>query len=767
MIFNNFIHTVKYTIIMNTIIDTITCPITNCVMTDPVSGSDGHTYERTAIERALQIRQESPITREIMCVSSLKLNVAIKYLCDKYNNGELNLDNQQQQQQQNDNKLDFTLESNIYKNNTNNLMLTFNATTENNISHISQDIVIAIDRSGSMMCAVTAKDENNNNIENGMSIQDIVNHAAKTVAKTLDSNSRLAVVAFDTQIQVIFDLTYMTDVNKTMAINKISTIKPLGQTNIWGAIEKAITILNERNDKSRNPAILLLTDGSPNIRPARGEVETLKRIREKSDFYIPIYTFGFGYNLEKSLLYELAKYGNGANGHISDGGMIATVFCNFTGIIMTTVAVNIELYIKSNNNSSYLHECIMGDFSSTIDSIEGYTKFQIGTIQYQQPRHIVIDIENILNKTGSSNFEYYYTYQIGKDKYTSQVHYIDNFNTINFDKLTDVNICRFQIVNHIRKMINYNKLGNHDYVIELYNYIVNQVDKLLVIDSDNLLLKGFKENLSGNDTCKGQIRLAIDNLYFKKWGEFYLDQLSRALNQEIKPNFKDEACRFGGDVFNDIVDKASDIFDTLEPPKPSLISHYNQTNQNYTQLRSLSCYNNSAGGCFSSECYVTLNNGYTIHAKYLEPNMLIKSIDHNNNIVSARIVFIYETIVNDYTDMVTLDNELVITPWHPIYYNDEWVFPSSIKSAKTQYCISYLTLVLDNYHVAYVNDIPVVTLANNFTNGILNHPYYSTSNVINSLKKHKNYNKQHIKVDFDKVIYVRDNDNLVCDIVFT
>lgn len=754
---------------MNTIIESITCPITNCVMTDPVSGSDGHTYERTAIERALQNRQESPMTREFMSVSSLKLNVAIKYLCDKYNNGEFNQDIQQQQQQQ-ENKPEFTLISNIYKNNSNNLMLTFDTTTQNNISHISQDIVIAIDRSGSMMCAVTAKDENNNNIENGMSIQDIVNHAAKTVAKTLDSNSRLAVIAFDTRVELIFNLTYMTDVNKIMAINKISTIKPQSQTNIWGAIDTAISILNERNDKSRNPAILLLTDGSPNIRPARGEVDTLKRIREKSDFYIPLYTFGFGYSLEKSLLYELAKFGNGANGHISDGGMIATVFCNFTGIIMTTVAVNIELYIKSNNNPCYLHECVMGDFSSTIDSIGGYTKFQLGSIQYQQPRHIVIDIENIINKTGSNNFKYYYTYQIGNDKYTSQVYNIDNFDTINFDKLTDVNNCRFQIVNYIRKMINYNKLGNNDYVIELYNYIVDLVDKLLLTDQDNLLLKGFKENLSGNDTCKGQIRLAIDNLYFKKWGEFYLDQLSRALNQEIKPNFKDEACRFGGDIFNDIVDKASDIFDTLEPPKPSLISHYNQTyqtNLNYTQLRSLSCYNNSAGGCFSSDCYVTLNNGYTITAKYLEPNMLIKSIDNNNNIVSARIVFIYETIVNDYTYMVTLDNQLVITPWHPIYYNDEWVFPSSIKSAKQHYCNSYLTLVLDNYHVVFVNDTPVVTLANEFTNGILNHPYYSTSNVINSFKKHNNYNTQHIKVDINNVVYKRDGDGLVCDIVFT
>ena len=31
-------------------------------------------------------------------------------------------------------------------------------------------------------------------------------------------------------------------------------------------------------------------------------------------------------------------------------------------------------------------------------------------------------------------------------------------------------------------------------------------------------------------------------------GEFYIDQLSRSLNQQIKPNFKDSSCMFGGEV---------------------------------------------------------------------------------------------------------------------------------------------------------------------------------------------------------------------------
>ena len=66
------------------ILDSITCPITYMPMIDPVQGNDGHTYERQAIITALQIKQESPITRQYMVISDLKVNHAIKYLCDKY-----------------------------------------------------------------------------------------------------------------------------------------------------------------------------------------------------------------------------------------------------------------------------------------------------------------------------------------------------------------------------------------------------------------------------------------------------------------------------------------------------------------------------------------------------------------------------------------------------------------------------------------------------------------------------------------------------------
>jgi hypothetical protein len=53
-------------------------------MTDPVIGSDGQTYERSAIMRALESNPKSPMTREPMTVSSLKPNFALKASLERW-----------------------------------------------------------------------------------------------------------------------------------------------------------------------------------------------------------------------------------------------------------------------------------------------------------------------------------------------------------------------------------------------------------------------------------------------------------------------------------------------------------------------------------------------------------------------------------------------------------------------------------------------------------------------------------------------------------
>ena len=59
-------------------LDDFTCPITRTIMKDPVIGTDGFTYERSAIEAWLQKNKKSPITRAAMYEFELVPNRAVR-----------------------------------------------------------------------------------------------------------------------------------------------------------------------------------------------------------------------------------------------------------------------------------------------------------------------------------------------------------------------------------------------------------------------------------------------------------------------------------------------------------------------------------------------------------------------------------------------------------------------------------------------------------------------------------------------------------------
>lgn len=60
----------------------IECPITHEKMKDPVVAADGHTYERTAIERWLRYRDTSPLTNAVLSHKNLTPNLLIKSLIE-------------------------------------------------------------------------------------------------------------------------------------------------------------------------------------------------------------------------------------------------------------------------------------------------------------------------------------------------------------------------------------------------------------------------------------------------------------------------------------------------------------------------------------------------------------------------------------------------------------------------------------------------------------------------------------------------------------
>ncbi|CAF4674449.1 unnamed protein product, partial [Rotaria socialis] len=69
--------------------DSLMCPVTCEMFREPVTGQDGHTYERGAIISWLKKYRTSPITRESMTIDSLQPNHHVKQLVGEFKTSSL------------------------------------------------------------------------------------------------------------------------------------------------------------------------------------------------------------------------------------------------------------------------------------------------------------------------------------------------------------------------------------------------------------------------------------------------------------------------------------------------------------------------------------------------------------------------------------------------------------------------------------------------------------------------------------------------------
>jgi len=727
-------------------------------MKDPVQGNDGNTYERSAIVEWLNKSQISPITREPMTINHLKVNSNIRYLCDKYHAQNKHCKPVAQTFKSVYDKIKLTNSVTMNTDKTK-ALLSFNideTTFPKEITHLPQDIILVIDHSGSMHQAIEAKDAHGNCVENGFTIQDIVNHSAKTIAQTLDKDSRLAIIIFDHAIDVLCDLQLMIEINKIKIDTLINTIRPNGQTNIYGALVKAIELLDARDDKSRNGSILMLTDGVPNISPARGIVETLKQLRITKNFSSPIYTFGFGYTLEKDLLYNISKIANGGHGHIPDGSMIATVFCNFIATILTTIVVNLQLHIKTTRDNTKV--IISGDFEENYDAFTNITTYDIGTLQYQQSRDIII---NLPDSADNADCSFFYTYKIGDLSYKSDEYSMTTLDNPANDALL-YHEMRFLTIKTLRTIIKQKYLNDSANAFLL----LKTLEQTLTTNNRN----GSNDNITklmttifGDANTTGQVKLCIENdSYYRKWGVYYLDQFTRSLNQQMKPNFKDVACDFGGQCFNEIVNRASDIFDSIPPPTPSITSHSQMPD--YRSLSraapviNMAVYNDPNGGCFTGDSKMLLSNGDFKLVKDLKKGDKVWSLADPYNITSglkeAKIVCILKMVTNGSVNLVTTNKGLKITPWHPIIKSGVWSFPGNVFETKKENCDELYTILLDNYFSFNLNGYWVIGIGHNYTVGILAHNYFGSQNIVNDLASHADWSTGLVTINSSQ--FVRD-----------
>jgi len=421
--------------------DSYYCPLTFELMVDPVIDPDGHSYERTAIEEWLRINPVSPMTRSLLTIGDLRPNRALKESIDKIRDtvvvkrkaviapvgaGVAPAD-----------ATDASIDLSAVRDGS---IAVIRVIPSDGKARVPIDVVCVIDVSGSMNAAAELKTATGESESFGLSVLDIVKHAMKTIIASLDKNDRVAVVTFSDQAKVLMELTYLNDVGKKSAQTVVEAMRPAGSTNLWDGLFNGLEVLRKAPCDKRNRAIMLLTDGEPNIVPPRGHLPMLNNYKDKNDG-LPgiIYTFGFGYRLDSALLVELAVGGNGAYSFIPDSSLVGTVFIHALSSLLTTTAVDVNMRLRRQNMGAPVSPLGGYPLNETDDEVE----LSLGTVLFGQSKDVVVDLGS--DMFGSVSVSVTYNSVILSQKITKSIE-LNSYDTAVDSKLVEKNRLRVKAI---------------------------------------------------------------------------------------------------------------------------------------------------------------------------------------------------------------------------------------------------------------------------------------------------------------------------------
>jgi hypothetical protein len=162
--------------------------------------------------------------------------------------------------------------------------------------------------------------------------------------------------------------------------------------------------------------------------------------------------------------------------------------------------------------------------------------------------------------------------------------------------------------------------------------------------------------------------------------------------------------------------------------------------------------------CVYENSKIKMANGKEKMAKEISKGDMVKT---NKGKSKVRCVLKTKLIENK-GYFIELDSGLLITPWHPVRINGEWVFPvhnsSKFVMKKSEAVYSFL---LENDHVLLIDGTEVCGLAHNFKGNVIEHEYYGTNKVVEDLQKMDGWDNGLVELQQGKCIIRDDKTNNV------
>mmetsp|Transcript_94035 Transcript_94035/g.172410 ORF Transcript_94035/g.172410 Transcript_94035/m.172410 type:complete len:532 (-) Transcript_94035:239-1834(-) len=443
------------------------------------------------------------------------------------------------------------------------------------------DICCVVDVSGSMGGEAMVATESGGTTGHGLSVLDIVKHALKTIIRTLEDGDRLALVSYSSEAKKVFGVTEMSEAGRRTTEEQLRELTPEGCTNLWAGLKMGVDILKEASAPGRLQHVMLFTDGMPNVNPPRGIKVMLERLKAKEGGKLPctVSTFGFGYELDSELLSDIAILGSGTYAFIPDAGFVGTVFVNAMTNLLCTMGKDAILTVQPLGGARLAGSGALGGHP-TAKAGDGI-KIDLGCLQFGQSSDVLVNVSIPPGHEGDVlEAKLQYGTRVGPELLESSARWASVPPDSDAKLQAEVQRCRLCFVDAVRNAMKASKAamkaaklkgdaaaGEAGVLTDGQNLILEVIEELRrsPAASGNEFMAALIEDLTG------QVSEAFSREdWYEKWGVHYLPSLMSAHLAQICNNFKDPGVQqYGGTLFEDLRDKADDIFCSLPAPEPS------------------------------------------------------------------------------------------------------------------------------------------------------------------------------------------------------
>ena len=682
------------------------CPILLSIMTDPVIGDDGQTYERCAIEHWLSdVRNQgrSPITRAPMRIDTLRTNFALKSQIERFLAQAAAAPPTPQAVPEAFVDQPLTLQASVTRDH---VSVTVTPPPEGE----RQPIVLfaLLDVSGS------TGENSGAELEAGAAdytILDLCKHTVRTVSGMLGPKDMLCLITYSSTAKVILRPTFMDQAGQEKLDALLLPIKAEGNTNIWAALELMDRVASAPEFAGSNIVSALLTDGMSNMNPGRGVLEMF-RLYGKPSLY-NLSTFGFGYNIDSTLLIALSDISGGAYVFCPDFSMVATVFINWAATHLSSAAKPKTIKVNFEDGAV-----------ATLNT---------GTIQFGQPRTFTVPLMG------------------GVVRSATIVNTDISVVPAEVEAIPVVEMARFELVAALKEIV--------------------------VADGSLAPIRGLCDKYRGTAAEAlmseikegGQVVLGtqktVTRPFWTRWGRHYIPGYAKAHELQQRMNFKDVGLQvYGSKNFEAIQTLGDHIFGKVMPFEPTgtkkNATGYGGTHAQARGPGALSSASGGGGGgggggqrqatvnltrfspdpdfaspmaylttpgagCWGAGSPIKMADGSRMPVEDIRKGDVVWTISG-----AKRVLYALKMGTKQAAQPMVRLGGCLITPWHPVLHKMKWCYPADLGIIEDLPVQSVYNLILEGGHIVDIDGVLTVTLGHGFNSPVVKHDFFGNESSI-------------------------------------